>query len=324
MTGFLLPPLLPNSNAAIIDSRSNSAEIRWVAAMALGSVDDVLQEEAIRTLHILCKDPVAAVRAQAAQGLIEQCRCKPRNDLEWIYVLKSDQSAGVRCTVVDAALQLLDNPRDVILSLIKDDDSSVRMSAVAALGEIGDKSLLEHAKDLLEDNDKEVQVAAALSLASLGANDGESVLLNRLIAPSEDIIRALGLISCTKAVDSLRKLTEKWFTPMSIKASAAVSLYACIPGVSERQTICRFLKAKKLETVISILNALYRLPIKGFTAEVASLVTQKNEIIASAAIQTLSALNEVDHLAYKELLSLRDILDSPLAEEAAEALSNYT
>jgi len=57
---------------------------------------------------------------------------------------------------------------DYLVSNLRDSDKKVRLAAVDALGEIGDKRAYEHLVGLLEDPDHDVRFACVVALGAIG------------------------------------------------------------------------------------------------------------------------------------------------------------
>lgn len=323
MTGFFFPPMLAKPSAAIADASSSSADVRWAAAMALGQVDGALQPSAVEALDGLLSDPIPEVRAQAVEGLAAQCRSGAKLEPLWPASVLDDPSPAVRCAAVDAVLLLSTQPEDLLLPLVRDPDPSVRMAAAAALGDVGDPCACEPLRGLLLDDDPSVGIAAASALAFLGDKAAEPILLERLDAgldDMEDAIFALGRIRSEKALPGLKRAAGRLFAATSVKAAAAVSIYACTNGGEGRDLISRLLAAKKARAKVIVLSAICRLPAEGLVDTVSHLLADTEEMVASCAIQTLAALSVVDEDAKKALSAHKGRLSGALAEDLDEAI----
>jgi HEAT repeat protein len=323
MMGFFLPPDLPNPKAAIIDAQSSSADVRWVAASALGRVNGELKDAAVNALKNLLADEAEEVRAQAVEGLLEQCQSDSSIDINWVSHVLSDESPAVRCAAVDAALALFNTPGESMVLLLRDPDPSVRMVAASAVGEIGDRAACGALYPLLRDVDGSVRTRAAQALAFLGDSTAEESLLCALSASSADldeVIRALGSLKSKAAIPLLRKIVGKRFQDAGIKAQAAVSLYACTDGDEGRPEIERFLFARKTDVKIRQMTALFRLPVEGLASRVAELIEDNDELVVSTAIETLVALSCEDKDALPALISRQGQLTGALADELKEAI----
>jgi HEAT repeat protein len=57
---------------------------------------------------------------------------------------------------------------DYLVSNLRDSDKKVRLAAIDALGETGDKRAFEHLVGLLEDPDHDVRFACVVALGALG------------------------------------------------------------------------------------------------------------------------------------------------------------
>ena len=326
MIGFLLPPSMPKPEAAIVDTNSENAEVRWVSAQALGCVDGPLRNAAVDALNKLLSDPVAEVRAQAVEGMLEQSLAGAECARDWIANAGRDEAPCVRCAAVDAIAALVDEPTSLLTKSLSDDDSSVRLAAVESLGELGDGAALSSVLRLLDDGDDTVRLAAAIAAASLGDGSGEPLLLAALEKTSSDaaeICLSLGRIRSNSALDALRRAASGFFAPLHIKAAAAVALYACAEGKEGRDQIGRLLEAKKADTRLAIFVALCRLPVAGLSEETARAAEHRDEMVASSALQTLVALAAADPAALPALQQLRGRLTGAPAEELDDILITF-
>lgn len=323
MTNFFLPPpMLPNPRAALADAVSTSAEVRWVAAQALGQVDGTLRDAAVAALQKLREDTVPEVRAQAIEGLLEQYHGTKPTDDGWIHEALTDPSPAVRCAAVDAASFLCPtSPQDPILPLLQDPDASVRMAAAEALGACGDSTVCPALGSLFFDDDDTVRIAAALACAALGDASAEQILLSCVSGgghASDEAILGLGRIRSAKALIVLRKIDGRFFAPQTTKIAAAAARYAITNGAEGRSEISQFLSARKTDTKIGALATLCRLPVVGLSKEVSQLLQDKDDMIVSSAIQTLAALAAVDVEAARVLAAAKGKLSGALADELAE------
>jgi len=178
MTSFLLPLDVPSTEAALRDASSDLAESRWIAAMALGRSEESL--EVISTLNKLASDPVEEVRAQAIEGLTEQKLAGANVSSEFVKQLLKDPAPCVRCAAVDAAAVFSNDPEEVIISLLIDDDPSVRATVVRALGELKVTNKSDSVARLVNDPSKYVAFEAAIALAEMGDGRGEEILISSL------------------------------------------------------------------------------------------------------------------------------------------------
>lgn len=320
---FLPPPMVPKPEAAITDAESSSAEVRWVAAQALGQVDGPLRDAAKAALEKLRNDVVPEVRAQAIEGLVEQYHGVPSSDLNWVGEVLADPSPAVRCAAVDAATFLLPSPQETILPFLQDADPSVRMAAARALGEVGDSNVCAPIRLLYSDEDDIVRTAAALASAALGDASAEPILLSLVMDGGEagdEAILGLGRIRSAAALAVLRKVSGRFFAAQATKIAAATARYAITDGEDGRAELAQFLSARKTDTKIAVLATLCLLPVVGLAAEVSTLLKDRDEMVISSAIQTLAALSAVDVDAARVLATYQGNLSGALADELADAV----
>jgi HEAT repeat protein len=148
--------------------------VRQAAAWALGSV---MERHTIAPLVPLLSDEDPTVRVQAAQAL--GCRAH-RDALDLLCQAVGDPYPAVRRYAVVALGWLLEalsipqpppltgRPLDHLLALLTDQDTLVRVHAVAAVGGLHDRRLMEPLRRRLQDPAPAVRHAATRELVSLG------------------------------------------------------------------------------------------------------------------------------------------------------------
>jgi oligoendopeptidase F len=121
---------------------------------------------------------------------------------------------------------------ETFISLLKDDDSSVRSRAAALLGQLGNISaeVMSELLNLLKDNDPSVRFNAVFSLIRLGNNSTEVVpkLLN-LLKDNDSSVRFSAVFSLTRLGNTSAEVMSELLNLLkdndsSVRSSAAVSL----------------------------------------------------------------------------------------------------
>ncbi len=325
MTTYVAPLEIPRLKAALRDAQSGSEEARWVAAIALGRARGPQQLEALEALGRLLDDPFEEVRAQALEGIAEQCRGGARVSVDAVKRALNDPSPCVRCAAIDTATILFEDPKEDAAFLLEDTDPSVRAAAASALGDLYAVSKADQVAGLLDDSDEFVIQRAAIALSALEDPRCELILLDLLERSADTACEAafaLGRLGKKTSAMSLQRVAEQRFAPIELKATAAAAMVCC--GASEgREILTRLLKARRQSTRLTVLGVLARLPIKGMIQAVGRLFKSGRSIEISAAIQTLGALGEIDtEAALEELGNAIGICNEDFEEEIKETLSS--
>jgi membrane-associated protease RseP (regulator of RpoE activity) len=167
------------------------SEDRWIrrsAATALERIDDqrIIQPMMYRLLEENEMD--AEVRRSAARAL---ARMRPLESIEYLAQALNDSSLGVRLEAGYALGRIGDPAIDVLVKARNNQDSRVRDSAVAALGNIGGESAKRELISVLRDENEEstVKLTAIQALYKIG--DSESIAeLRRLTDTGDPGLRA--------------------------------------------------------------------------------------------------------------------------------------
>lgn len=298
MIGFLLPPNLPSTEAALRDAATGSPESQWVAALALGQEDGPLMHKAVDALAALMESPHEEIRAQALEGLIEQVRHGAKIEETIPISAARDPSPAVRCVAVDALLIFpTNNEAPHLLSLLEDTDPSVRAAAAIACADIGISSAIPKITQLIEEKTAFVRLQAAIALAYLDKREGLSILIDALGSGAHDAIeaaRALGHLGTAQAASPLYRIASKRFTDAALKAAAAVSLHRCSGEQRATPLIIKLLSARNTDTRLTALSAIAALPLTGMATHVGKLLFDRDTLVGSTAIGTLAELATVD------------------------------
>ncbi len=326
MTTFLLPLEMPGIEAALRDAVAASPEGRWVAAIALGRTQGDRHAEALAALNGLLRDPIDEVRAQALEGIAEQAHAGTSIPMEIVERALRDDAAAVRCAAIDAAVSIVERPERVLIPLLGDPDPSARAAAAVALGTIRAVEASDRIAELLYDADDYVVERAALSLADMGDARGEAVLSSMLVRSDDELAceaaYGLGKTAGEASQSALRKIAKRRFSPVSLKAMAAAALARCGGSVG-RLMLGDLLGSRRESKRMAALITLSRLPVGGLTARVAQIIDCGSQAEASAAIQTLTALGDVEPAAAQQELEQRLArVPSELKEEIEEALES--
>lgn len=216
---------------AFIQDRSLTAEMRAVAAHALGVIGDA---RATKALIQLLRDERYFVREQAAFALGQM----GDGAVEQIIEMANAAQPATREAAVEA-LGSFNSPRvlDRINQATTDANSSVRMAAVKALGRTGSERAVAPLLALLRDESSALRAQAAASLARLG-----EVALPSLIAALKDsrpsvrqlAAEALGDIGSKQAVAGLLDLVANDLSgarPEAIEALGKIGDAAAIAPI---------------------------------------------------------------------------------------------
>lgn len=322
--GYLVPMELPNLDAALRDTASETAEVRWVAALALAGAEGGRRGEALRALERLCGDPVEEVRAQALEGLAEQLRAGADAPRALVLAGLDDAAAAVRCAALDAADVFLDEAPAAAIRGLADREPAVRAVAARLAGELGDAAAARRLVPLLEDQDRVVRDEAALALVRIGDERGEHrvrALLEGNEIQAVEAAQALGELGRPASSAALARVATAWLSSPELKALAAAALCRC-GDPAGLVILKRVLGSRRENARLAALGALARLPVPGIAAAVGACLERGSELEASAALRTLSTLSTVDRpAAVQELYARKGVLRGALADELAEALA---
>jgi HEAT repeat protein len=200
----ILPRLVEAVRTAQEPNRDDAAKALRNYAKAMQGDD--IGDEMVKPLIINLKHPDWHVRWAMAEAL------------GWIHgpstagALTSsldDPSWMVRVAVIHALVEMKD--RQAVSKLVRmvteDPETRVREVVVAALGVVGDQSVVPTLINTLRDRDEFVRRVAADSLGMLKAEQATDVLMDALNDPSMDVrmsaIWALGQIKAERAVPSI-------------------------------------------------------------------------------------------------------------------------
>lgn len=321
---YLVPMDLPHLDAALRDTGSTTAEVRWVAALALGQEDGGRAGEAIDALERLAGDSVEEVRAQAIEGLALHARSGRGVSKRVMASSLDDGSDLVRMTGLEAVELFADDAGAEAARLLGDRAPGVRIAAARMLADLGAEAQVERLAALLGDTDALVRLEGALALARLGDSRGERLAVEALSGDEQSAMAAalaLGRLGSSSAIEGLRRVTGGWLVSASLKATAAAALTRCGDPTGV-EIIGKMLGSVRGSTRMAALVALARLPVRAAAPRVGELIGNGRPLEASSALRTLVALGEVDlQAARTEIERRRTGLEGELADEAAEALA---
>ncbi len=153
--GEIRDPRAVDPLIALLSDRNN--EIRWESALALGEIKD---PRAIEPLREALHDPDRYVRYGAAVAL---------DQLGWVAENPEDQAFLLAGKQDWKALTVLGVPAIKALSLAaKDLETSVRVSAIRTLGQIGDEKAISAIYGALQDPDDQVRWEAVIAAPKCG------------------------------------------------------------------------------------------------------------------------------------------------------------
>lgn len=171
--------------------KSLESEDKWVRRAAAKALEEMEDKTIIQPLmrHLLLEnEDDAEVRRSAAKAL---ARMHPVEAIESLAQALKDPSLGVRLDAGYALGRIGEPAIDVLVKARHDEDSKVRDSAVAALGNIGGKEVISQLISILRDENEEptVKLTAIQALYKLG--DSESIAeLQRVASIGEPGLQA--------------------------------------------------------------------------------------------------------------------------------------
>ena len=319
--GYTIPMKLPHLEAALCDCGSASAEVRWVAAIALGAQDVGGRGEAVKALEALCNDGVQEVRTQAIEGLAEQVRAGAEISSRRILEGLKDDSDMVRCAAVANLDLFFDDASARVSRMLADTQPSVRATAVRMLADLRAAEYLENLAPLLNDDDDVVREEAAFSMVLLGDIRGRDRVIEMLRGGLPMAIRsarALADLGDHAAAPALKEVVSGWLIDPDLKSVAAAALVRC--GNEEGRSIIEKMLSSRRESVrMAVLQTLVGAPVTGLAGTVADIVLRASPMEASAAIRALVSLGSVERDPVDRAFQfLEGKLDPELAEELEE------
>jgi HEAT repeat protein len=165
----------------------SNPRIRYAAVSQLADVGQVNKPEvAVLLRTLLHNDPEADVRAAAADALAA-LRCEGAfDDLQQVLNTSSDWL--IRMSII-AALGELGDPRafDVLVAALDPMDGLIQVSAIGALGELGDPRAVPYLTPWATHEDWQIRYRVVQSLARLGGEAAQHVLAQLVDDPVEQI-----------------------------------------------------------------------------------------------------------------------------------------
>ncbi|MDF3055044.1 MAG: hypothetical protein K0Q74_951, partial [Gammaproteobacteria bacterium] len=266
----------------ILQDQDEKWQVRQVAAIALGKLSNP-SDVAIYALRCALRDQSYHVRAAAAQALGK---------------LNNQNHA-----VTEALLW----------SVLMDEDPIARQSAVEALGNLKNLSVVvvQTLLDVLQDERVNMRQSAIKALAKL--ENPNAVVIQALLealqdgkqAVRQDSVEALGKLN-NPTVAVIQALLDASQEEGRV-GKAAVEVLGNLnnPSVVVVQTLLDALQDKKLnvrQTVIQVLGKLNN-PSEAVIKALLSVSVDKNEYVKQAAIEALGNLNNPSETVIKALLS---------------------
>jgi len=314
---------LPKPEIALRDCGSESAEARWLAALALAGVDGEGAPGAIAALLKLTGDPVEEIRAQAVEGLASQLRAGASFDVSEVCELIQDESDGVRCAVLDNAELFLEEPAEQATRLLEDRAPSVRATAARFLGTAGKVETAGPLAGMLADPDPIVRREAALALARFGDARSLGILHSMLeedVSTAISAARALGEIGDERSRGPLMKAASGVLGDPELKAVAALSALAC-GDERGRGILDRMLGSMRSTTRMCVYRAICEAPAAGFSKALGDRGGRARPMELSSILGALHALASVEREeAMAALGDLASRLDEDLSAELAEIM----
>ncbi len=170
-----------------VSATDSNPRIRYAAVSQLAEVGRVnLQESGALLRNLLHNDSEADVKAAAADALAA-LRCEGAfDDLEQVLNASSDWL--VRMSII-AALGELGDPRafDVLVAALEEGDGLVQVSAIGALGELRDVRAVPFLIPFATHEDWQMRYRMVQALAGLGGDEAHQTLATMVNDPIESI-----------------------------------------------------------------------------------------------------------------------------------------
>ncbi len=331
MSDFQLPMELPRTDVALKDMYSANPMARYAAAMSLAIADNSFKDKAVSALVVLAGDPLEQIRSQAVEGFA-QWRLQNYDlfsDTEGltkslIDKLVKDESPQVRSAVIGNAGLFFDNPVPVILGAVADVSPGVRACAADQLDGCDDIAAIDALKKLLNDNDDEVRLRAAIALGKNADSTALKMLVDLLLNPGiyflfvTEAVRTLALCSEDATREAVYKKATGLWGSLDIKAMCSAALLKYTP--SDSQPVLKMLESRRRKIRVAVLQALYELPDSSIAYNVSKIVKNaSSDIECSLALQVLKSIKMSDcTTGLKYLESVKDTLTGDLLEEWKE------
>lgn len=215
--------------------RDPSAEVRAAAAIALADANAV---ESLSALLLSIEDEDQLVRQMAicAVGEIRDPRSRER-----LRRALGDERAEMRFQAVIAFVRVApDEAKKAILGALSDEDPSIRYVAIRIAEEQREQGALSDPAEiaarltaLVQDDDADVRIAAAIALARAGDDHGAAILLDvvsrRLRAKeSDDEAAAVDLVGEIGLVAAVPHLEQRAFGIMARLGREQLSFQALV------------------------------------------------------------------------------------------------
>jgi len=207
-----------------------------------------------------------------------------------------------------------------LLKLVEDSDSSVRKSAVSALGAIGSEAAIPGLLKLLEDSDSYVRRMAADALGAIGDDQAIPGLLKLLLEHSDLYVRwmaanALGKIGGEQAISRLLKLLEH--SDFYVRWNAADAL-GIIGGDQAIPGLLKLVEHSDSDVRSSVANALGNIGGEQAIPGLLKLVEHSDSYVSLSVADALGKIG--GEQAIPGLLKLVEHSDSYVRSRAADAL----
>ncbi|MEL6223222.1 MAG: HEAT repeat domain-containing protein [Cyanobacteria bacterium J06626_14] len=152
-------------------AEDENARVRYAAVSQLASSGGH-NKDAVGTLlrHCLLTDTELDVRAAAADSISALKLVELFDDLKQVYCQTTDWV--VRMSIV-AALGELGDPRgfELLQDALQSDVELIRAAAIGAMGELGDRRAIELIRPFAESDDWQVRYRVVQALTALGGDD---------------------------------------------------------------------------------------------------------------------------------------------------------
>ena len=222
---------------------TNMRDLRKAAAHSLGLIGT---DEARKSLIGLIADPESNVRKMAItclglvphpdsfEPLLRQLDEEPYNDVIEEIInghLKKDPTSlyanldGFESRIREAVGRFATD-MEILLKLSRDEDTPVKLSAIASLGELSDKKAADRVVEAIHDDDPEVRRTAVIALGSmeLGQEKLKSLLEDKDMWVRVHAVRSLGNSLRQDMVEALAPMLSDNDIPVVLAAVESMAL----------------------------------------------------------------------------------------------------
>jgi HEAT repeat protein len=305
MINYALPPLVQ-----ALESPWNS--IRRNAVIALAR----LGEPAIQSLVLALGSEHEDVRGVASEMLVDQGRLAVK---PLVIALRSSNE-GTRAAASETLVALGELAIPALIACLSDTDVSVRLNAIGALGQLGDKRAVEPIASMLQDAVPAVRRSAAEVLGRWREGQALERLILALRDPDDSVrlsaVRALGRIGSKEITRPVIAVLRDHNA--SVRQEAAVVL-GQLGDASASEPLIRALYDHDISVQQAAARALGTLGDDQAVEPLIAILTSPHASVLQTAARTLGILE--DQRAVRPLLRvLKESSDVTVRQAAAQAL----